>query len=197
MHQSKGFEHPKEQTVACTEKMTLDQRIRKALGAVVVSALLLAVAVALAQDQAQKQAGQQDIPDAPSAVRPVQPFPTNLPPSRPRPETEQPAPASGQPSTSTNQPAASNEGAPPPRMPPVNTVPPGSVPSTDMNTRDDLYKIKTQVNFVLVPVMVKDGSGHMVDGLLPNDFAVFEDGKKQDLKFFTSDPFPLSAAIIL
>ncbi len=31
----------------------------------------------------------------------------------------------------------------------------------------------------------------MVDGLLPNDFSVFEDGKKQDLKFFTSDPFPL------
>ena len=32
---------------------------------------------------------------------------------------------------------------------------------------------------------------------LPNDFSVFEDGKKQDLKFFTSDPFPLSAAVIL
>src|SRR4029077_5340240 len=92
MHQSKGFEHPKEQTVACTEKMTLDQWIRKALGAGVVSALLLAVVVALAQDQAQKQAGQQDIPDAPSAVRPVQPFPTNLPSSPFPPESEQPAP---------------------------------------------------------------------------------------------------------
>src|SRR4029077_16059973 len=198
MHQSKGFEHPKIETVACTEKMTLDQRIRKALGAVVVSALLLPVAVALAQDQGQKQAGQQDIPDAPSAVRPVQPFPTNLPPSRPQPESEQPASASsGEASSSNNQPSTGAEGTPPPRMPPVNTVPPGSVPSADMNTRDDLYKIKTQVNFVLVPVMVKDGSGHMVDGLLPNDFSVFEDGKKQDLKFFTSDPFPLSAAIVL
>jgi VWFA-related protein len=177
--------------------MTLDQWIRKALGVVAVSALLLAVAVALAQDQGQKQAGQQDIPDAPSAVRPVQPFPASLPPTRPQPDGEQPAPASsGEPSSSTNQPPTGAEGAPP-RMPPVNTAPPGSVPSTDMNTRDDLYKIKTQVNFVLVPVMVKDGSGHMVDGLLPNDFSVFEDGKKQDLKFFTSDPFPLSAAIVL
>src|ERR1700751_2282495 len=198
MHQSKGFEHPKVETVACTEKMTLDQWIRKGLGAVVVSALLLAVAVALPQDQGQKQAGQQDIPDAPSAVRPVQPFPTNLPPTRPQPESEQPAPASsGEPSSSTNQPSTGAEGTPPPRMPPVNTVPPSSVSSSEMNTRDDLYKIKTQVNFVLVPVMVKDGSGHMVDGLLPNDFSVFEDGKKQDLKFFTSDPFPLSAAIVL
>jgi VWFA-related protein len=198
MHQSKGFEHPKEQTVACTEKMTLDQWIRKALGAVVVSALLLAVAVALAQDQAQKQAGQQDIPDAPSAVRPVQPFPTNLPPSRPQPESEQPAPAPTKPGSSAgSQPAAANEGTPPPPMPPVNTVPPGSVPRDQMNTREDLYTYRAVVNFVMVPVTVKDGSGHMVDGLLPNDFSVFEDGKKQELKFFTSDPFPLSAAIIL
>jgi VWFA-related protein len=197
MHQSKGFEHPKEQTVACTEKMTLDQWIRKALGAVVVCALLLAAAVALAQDQAQKQAGQQDIPDAPSAVRPVQPFPTNLPPSRPQPESEQPAPTPAKPGSSTSQPATANDGTPPPPMPPVNTVPPGSVPRDQLNTREDLYTFKVVTNFVLVPVTVKDGSGHMVDGLLPNDFSVFEDGKKQDLKFFTSDPFPLSAAIIL
>ncbi|HZS96136.1 MAG TPA: VWA domain-containing protein [Terriglobales bacterium] len=198
MHQSKGFEHPKEQTVACTEKMTLDQWIRKALGGVVVSALLLAVAAALAQDQAQKQAGQQNIPDAPSAVRPVQPFPTNLPPSRPQPESEQPAPTPAKPGSSTSsQPAAANEGTPPPPMPRVNTVPPGSVPRDQMNTREDLYTYRAVVNFVMVPVTVKDGSGHMVDGLLPNDFSVFEDGKKQELKFFTSDPFPLSAAIIL
>lgn len=197
MHQSKGFEHPKEQTVACTEKMTLDQWIRKALGAGVVCALPLAAAVALAQDQAQKQAGQQDIPDAPSAVRPVQPFPTNLPPSRPQPESEQPAPTPAKPGSSTSQPATANDGTPPPPMPPVNTVPPGSVPRDQLNTREDLYTFKVVTNFVLVPVTVKDGSGHMVDGLLPNDFSVFEDGKKQDLKFFTSDPFPLSAAIIL
>jgi len=196
MHQSKGFEHPKEKTVACRERMTLDHWTRKALAATVTCALLLAVAVALAQDQGQKPAGQQDIPDAPSAVRPVQPFPTNLPPGRPQPEPEQPAIAPTEPGSSTNQPASANDGNPPP-MPPVKTVPPGNVPSNDINTRDDLYRIKTQVNFVLVPVMVKDGSGHMVDGLLPNDFSVFEDGKKQDLKFFTSDPFPLSAAIVL
>src|SRR5215470_3236152 len=197
MHQSKGFEHPKEETVACTERMTLDQRIRKALGATVVSALLLAVAVALAQDQGQKQTAQQDIPDAPSAVRPVQPFPTNLPPGRPQPDSEQPAPAPSAPGSSTSQPDAANGGTPPPPMPPVKTVPPGSIPRDQMNTPEDLYTYKAVVNFVLVPVMVKDGSGHMVDGLLPNDFSVFEDGKKQDLKFFTSDPFPLSAAVVL
>jgi VWFA-related protein len=139
------------------------------------------------QDQGQIQPAQQDIPDAPSAVRPAQPFPTTITPSRPRPEEEKPQTAP--------QPTSS-ETTPPPPMPPVKTVPPGSVPA-DVNTRDDLYKIVTRVNFVLVPVTVKDSSGHMVDGLLPTDFNVYEDGKKQELKFFTSDPFPLSAAVIL
>jgi VWFA-related protein len=45
--------------------------------------------------------------------------------------------------------------------------------------------------------MVKDEGGRLVGGLLPKDFTVLEDGTKQKLNFFTSDPFPLSAAIIL
>src|SRR5205823_8764358 len=56
--------------------------------------------------------------------------------------------------------------------------------------------IVTNVNQVLVPVMVKDGSGRLVNGLLPRDFSVYEDGKKQKLNFFTTDPFALSAAVI-
>jgi VWFA-related protein len=158
-------------------------------------ALLLVSLAAYAQNQtspdpAQKPPAQQDIPDAPSAVRPVQPFPANVPPSRPRPEDEKPqaAPPTQPPNSETT---------PPPPMPPVKTVPPGSVSNSDVNTREDLYKIVVPVNFVLIPVMVKDTSGHMVDGLLPKDFSVYEDGKKQDLKYFTSDPFPLSAAVIL
>ena len=50
---------------------------------------------------------------------------------------------------------------------------------------------------MLVPVTVKDESGHLVNGLLPKDFTVLEGGKKQTLNWFTSDPFALSAAIIL
>jgi VWFA-related protein len=82
-------------------------------------------------------------------------------------------------------------------MPPVKTIPPGGAPSEGMNTRDDLYTFKVTTNFVLVPVTVKDDAGHLVDGLLPKDFSVFEDGRKEPLRFFTSDPFPLSAAIVL
>src|ERR1700740_160338 len=198
MHQSRNvgctnlmhLSIPKDGRLPRTEKKTLSQRTwRFRIGA---SALVvfLAACVFAAQDQGQQQQGQQDIPDAPSAVRPVQPFPSNLPPSRPQPQPEPEKPSA----PPANEPAPSST---PPPMPPVKTIPPGGAPGGDLNTRDDLYRIVTRVNFVLVPVTVKDESGHLVDGLLPRDFNVFEDGKKQELKFFTSDPFPLSAAVIL
>jgi VWFA-related protein len=157
----------------------------------------LAGALALAQDQSQTPPPQQDIPDAPSATRPVQPFPSNLPPA-PKTGTPQPAPPPNQaPPTDFG---SSTSGGNPPPMPPVKTVPPGSIPAdqgNDINTREDLYKIVTRVNYVIVPVTVKDTSGHLVDGLRPKDFTVLEDGKKQELKLFVVDPLPLSAAIIL
>jgi VWFA-related protein len=83
-------------------------------------------------------------------------------------------------------------------MPPIKTVPEGSVPpDNNTGTRDDLYRLAVNVNFVQVPVTVKNFQGQLVAGLLPNDFVVLEDGKKQQLRFFSSDPFPLSAALIL
>ena len=55
----------------------------------------------------------------------------------------------------------------------------------------------TNVNQVIVPVRVTDESGRMVSGLLYKDFTVYEDGKKQNMNFFTSDPFTLAAAVII
>jgi len=81
-------------------------------------------------------------------------------------------------------------------MPPVRTVPAGSVPK-DAETGTDLYTISVTTNLVLVPVSVKGNDGRLVGGLLPKDFSVLENGKRQQLKFFTSDPFPLSAAVVI
>jgi len=81
-------------------------------------------------------------------------------------------------------------------MPPVRTVPEGSVPK-DAESGQDLYTISVTTNLVLVPVSVKGNDGRLVSGLLPKDFSVLENGKKQQLKFFTSDPFPLSAAVVI
>jgi VWFA-related protein len=152
----------------------------------------------------------EDIPDAPSATRPIPP----PPPPSPRQEAEEaakpvpPPDASGAGATtgskemprsapdSVTKKAADQTLTPqPPPMPPVRTVPAGSVPK-DVETGEDLYKIRVTTNLVLVPVTVKDSDGRLVGGLLPKDFSVTENGQMQTLKFFTSDPFALSAAVI-
>ncbi|HLK34200.1 MAG TPA: VWA domain-containing protein [Terriglobales bacterium] len=157
-----------------------------------------------ASGQSGNQAQQQNIPDAPSASRPAQPFPgssggSSLP-SAPQPQpspnqTPQLPPIANTPveePPATEQPANS-----PPPHPEITTVPPGGAPNVPSSPRDQLYTYTTNVNFVVVPVTVKDDSGTLVEGLLPKDFTVYENGVKQQLKFFTSDPFPLSAAVII
>jgi VWFA-related protein len=59
------------------------------------------------------------------------------------------------------------------------------------------FLIKSRVSFVTVPVTVKDSDGHLVEGLVRRDFSIFEDGNPVPISLFTSDPFPLSVAIIL
>ena len=69
-------------------------------------------------------------------------------------------------------------------------------PAPSAASQEQLYTIAVNVKFVAVPVTVKDNSGLLVSGLLPKDFVLLENGERQDLKFFTSDPFAISAAII-
>lgn len=146
----------------------------------------------------------QDVPDAPSAVQPPSANPEPPPPARP-PEPKKPAPVERNPWTNqpVNQPDAEppaqpSDGTPaPPAMPPVKTVPPGSTTKQGPNSQEQLYTLVVHTNFVQVPVTVKDKSGRTVDGLLPTDFTVYENGTKQKLTFFSADPFALSVAIVL
>ena len=119
------------------------------------------------------QSSPQNVPDAP---QPKPQFPDNAPP----------APINTHPS----QPEATPTPTPQATRP---TPGQGGV----VNARDDLYKMSVAVNFVQVPVRVKDASGKLVSGLTSNDFKVYEDGVLQQLKFFTADAFPLSAAIVI
>jgi VWFA-related protein len=80
---------------------------------------------------------------------------------------------------------------------PISPNPRAASGQTQPGADEGLYRIPVNVNQVLVPVMVKDDGGRLVGGLLPKDFSVLEDGVKQKLNFFTSDPFPLSAAVII
>jgi VWFA-related protein len=94
-----------------------------------------------------------------------------------------------------------NPSTPPSSELPVATPgpaqPPGyQPPPPQAESQGQLYTLTKRVEFVTVPVTVKDDTGRLVGGLLPKDFTLLESGVKQDLKFFTSDPFAISAAII-
>ena len=136
----------------------------------------------------------QDIPDAPSTVQPPVAKPA-LPPALPDSDKigqDGPAPSS---TNDSSQPEPAKET--PPSVPQVQTRPARQAPRNQINPADDLYKISVPVNFVRLPVMVRDSEGRRVDGLLPKDFTVLENGKKQVLTYFTSDPYELSVAILL
>lgn len=179
---------------------------QSALGQLTGLAILAALAVSVLQ--AQSSAGQnpstppaasqpaQDIPDAPSTVQPP-PKPV-LPPVPVGPaRANEPIPFPGDEPKKSDGPAQNQDKTTTPAMPPIETVPPGSMPRNQLSPQDDLYKLVVKVNFVQLPVMVKNSDGRRVDGLLAKDFTVKENGKPQTLTYFTSDPFELSAAIVL
>jgi len=127
-------------------------------------------------------AQQPEIPDAPTPKPPspdASPFPagTASAPKNVHPdETQAPPNANSLPDLPT-RPTQATDGMP--------------------GNHEDLLKFSVSVNFVQVPVTVRDSSGHLVPGLSSHDFAVFEDGVPQKLSYFTSDPFPLSAAVVV
>jgi VWFA-related protein len=150
--------------------------------------LVLSIAASAQNNTSRGGTQSQQIPDAPSATKPASPFPANTAPA-PKTGDRQPAPA-----------ASSDENPPAPPAPPtqVKTVPPGGATRTDpdRNSRED-FTYRATVNLVVVPVTVKDGSGKLVDGLLKKDFSIYENGVAQRINLFSSDPFPLSVAIVL
>lgn len=142
--------------------------------------LLLAASIGFAQ----AKPSQQNIPDAPSAKKPASELPSGPVPQMPAqapPERPQPTPAQPE------QPA----------LPEVKTVPQGGATAEPGSDRDKYFTLVKEVNFVSVPVSVKDSSGHLVPGLTVRNFSVLEDDVPQRISFFTSDPFPLSVAVVL
>jgi len=142
-----------------------------------VCALTVLAALALAQQNLPdgpkpKDQSQQGVPDAPQP-KPQSPgqFPQDAPPAPKNSHDATPTP--------TPVPAA-----------PVNN-------SGVVMDRSQLPTLSVRVNFVQVPVTVKDNSGRLVAGLNSNEFKVYEDGVLQQLKFFNADAFPISAAIVI
>jgi VWFA-related protein len=72
--------------------------------------------------------------------------------------------------------------------PPPDEVAPGQGPN---------YVIHAKVNFVEIPFVVKDNKGNLVAGLTARDVRVYENNLRQQLSLFTTDPFPLSVALVI
>ena len=149
---------------------------------------------------------QQPLPDAPKPQNnaPLPDVTTPVPgmsddsgstaPSKDNPQS----PAKTRSGEDQQQPApGTNPQAPPPGSQGIKTVPPSKGSNAPGNDFDQLFTLSKDVNFISVPVTVKDFDGKMVDGLLAQDFSVYEDNIKQTITFFTSDPFPLSAAVVI
>lgn len=153
--------------------------------------LLMATLPASAQDSLpDAPLPQNNAPDPPAAVPQASNRPS--PDAGSTPENTTPSPAQA-------QPQPNNDAAAPPAQPKpaITTLAPGQQPSGAPAPQEQLFTLSRQLNFVQVPVTVKDDSGRLVNGLLRPNFSVLENGVQQNIVFFTSDPFPISAALII
>jgi len=165
----------------------------------------------------QQQSGQQQQQAVPDAPAPHAGQLQGVPASDLRPGTgTNPEPAAG-PNQSTTQnggqgndqsagPAKGEnqipQGAAQPQASDENLAPGATqqaAPEIGAPGRDEeqIYKIRRVVNFVVLPVQVRDKGNQLVGGLTWRDFEVFEDNRRQRLTFFSADAVPVSAALVI
>jgi VWFA-related protein len=143
---------------------------------------------------AQQTQAQQAIPDAPKPQ-------TSLPNLRSVTPGQGTTPASAGDSTPNRAAGA------PPAAPPASPAPapaagemqPAQAPTyeTPSNEAANAQTLRVQVNDVNVPFTVKDSKGKLVPGLHQSDIRVYENGRLQPIVRFTTDPAPLSVALVI
>jgi VWFA-related protein len=144
----------------------------------------------------------QQLPDSPTPQPDRPPFPAPNPtvPSRPVPGTNdqgQSQPAPSQQDAAENPAQPPQETSAPSPATHIKTVPQGGATKAPTSGGEELTVYKKDVNFVMVPVTVKDTNGRLVAGLTANNFTLYENNEKQNMRFFTSDPFAISAALVI
>src|SRR4029077_995287 len=92
---------------------------------------------------------------------------------------------------------------------PVSKVPPDApaqsqtkpqdtqIPASQQNPSDSQTTLKFSVNYVFLPVTVKDSEGRLVADITRSEFRVFDDNVEQRLEFFSAEAFPLSVVVLL
>ena len=71
---------------------------------------------------------------------------------------------------------------------------PPAFPSQDGSKN---YAITADVNLVVLPVTVKDRSGHFVSGLEAANFRIYENGKPQKIALFRNDDVPVAVGLVV
>lgn len=63
--------------------------------------------------------------------------------------------------------------------------------------KDKFTLTPVRVQLVEIPFTVKDSKGRLVPGIHDREVRVFENGLRQPIRFYTTDPFPLSVALVI
>ncbi len=64
-------------------------------------------------------------------------------------------------------------------------------------TKPDKYQFKVTVDLISLNVTVADARGHFITDLIQNNFAVYEDGVRQDISVFSREDLPLRVMLLL
>jgi VWFA-related protein len=113
---------------------------------------------------------QQQVPPPPPSLQPPAQSPT-APPNQ-TPPNQQPGQRAQNPASTASQQGKSGDG-------------------------DTRAYIRTRTDIVVVPVTVKNHGGQLVGDLRRDEFRILQDGIEQKIIRFSSDPFPLSAVVVI
>ena len=161
--------------------------------------LILALAAALPWGVVAQDAPQQQLPNAPSAVRYPPPPPDPPPAAQPNPAPQTQAPASPQPAQQNNSSSAAQQGASQPATksdaaPNTSAKPPAGSGEPD----DTLTVIRKRVDEVNVVFTVTDKRDHFVKDLTQSDFRVIDDNKPGNIEAFSHETnLPLRVGLLI
>jgi VWFA-related protein len=158
---------------------------------IIALAALLGLALALGVPAQQ----QTPVPDAPTPQAPAE-----LPGGPVTPGIgagESPSSSSASSPSPDQPPAEPAASQPQPAQPPIVAPPPDQQTTAPDEGAAARANFVVRVNFVEVPVTVKDSKGNLVAGLTWRDFTVYQNNVKQTLTLFSVDPAPLSIAFVI
>src|SRR4029453_454546 len=84
-----------------------------------------------------------------------------------------------------------------PVVPPPAKPEDAQIPPSQQNPTDSQTTLKFAVNYVFLPVTVKDRDGRLVPDLTRNEFRILDDNIEQRIEFFSAEAFPLSVVVLL